>query len=132
MCLNGIRGFQGEWLVWKTMKLFVVQVSDLKETLQPLTQHEQPLASWKWTTSYLSGRGSCKSGKSPKGTSKTSFLLWCCHSCYQQWQHRMQKCVNAEGNYSEVDIVTENSFCKNSDLLDRSHFLRVSHLLYVD
>ncbi|GFS73784.1 uncharacterized protein TNCV_1458281 [Trichonephila clavipes] len=34
---------------------------------------------------------------------KTSF-----QKCYQQWQHRMQKCVNAEGNYFKGATVTEN------------------------
>ena len=38
-----------------------------------------------------------------KDLPKTSF-----HNCYQQWQHRMQKCVNAEGDYFEGDNVTEN------------------------
>ncbi|GFV79063.1 hypothetical protein TNCV_2612491 [Trichonephila clavipes] len=27
---------------------------------------------------------------------------------YQQWQHRIQKCVNVEGNYFEGDTVMEN------------------------
>ncbi|GFV13447.1 uncharacterized protein TNCV_129451 [Trichonephila clavipes] len=38
-----------------------------------------------------------------KGLPKASF-----QSCYQQWQHRMQKCVNTEGNYFERDTVAEN------------------------
>ncbi|GFX52485.1 hypothetical protein TNCV_4325011 [Trichonephila clavipes] len=29
-------------------------------------------------------------------------------NCYQQCQHRTQKCVNAEGNYFKGDTVTEN------------------------
>ncbi|GFV46087.1 hypothetical protein TNCV_1256451 [Trichonephila clavipes] len=29
-------------------------------------------------------------------------------NCYQRWQHRMQKCVIAEGNYFEGDTATEN------------------------
>ncbi|GFW07682.1 hypothetical protein TNCV_3918151 [Trichonephila clavipes] len=32
-------------------------------------------------------------------------------NCYQQWQSRMQKCANAEGDYFESDG-TENRFCK--------------------
>ncbi|GFS87306.1 hypothetical protein TNCV_2479461 [Trichonephila clavipes] len=35
-----------------------------------------------------------------KGLGKKSF-----QKCYQQWEHRMQKCVNAEGNYLEGDTV---------------------------
>ncbi|GFW43568.1 hypothetical protein TNCV_4769201 [Trichonephila clavipes] len=37
------------------------------------------------------------------GLPKTSF-----QNCCQEWQHRMQKCVNAEGNYFEDDNVSEN------------------------
>ncbi|GFT62466.1 uncharacterized protein TNCV_4600711 [Trichonephila clavipes] len=44
-----------------------------------------------------------QNGESPEGPSKTLF-----QNCYQQWQHRMQKCVNAELNYFEGDNVTEN------------------------
>ncbi|GFU36633.1 hypothetical protein TNCV_802861 [Trichonephila clavipes] len=36
-----------------------------------------------------------------KGLAKPSFQNY-----YQQWQHRMQKCVNAEGNYFKGDSVT--------------------------
>ncbi|GFW64294.1 hypothetical protein TNCV_2415441 [Trichonephila clavipes] len=38
-----------------------------------------------------------------KGLPNTSF-----QNSYQQWQHRIQKFVNAEGNYFEGDIVTKN------------------------
>ncbi|GFT40283.1 hypothetical protein TNCV_627741 [Trichonephila clavipes] len=38
-----------------------------------------------------------------KELSKTSF-----QNCSKQWQHRMQKCVNAEGNYLERDDFTKN------------------------
>ncbi|GFS47085.1 hypothetical protein TNCV_2052811 [Trichonephila clavipes] len=42
-----------------------------------------------------------------KGLPKTSF-----QNCYQQWQHKMKKCVNDEGDlssdYFEGDNVTEN------------------------
>ncbi|GFX18953.1 uncharacterized protein TNCV_322581 [Trichonephila clavipes] len=38
-----------------------------------------------------------------KGLPKSSFQNY-----YQQWQHRMQKSVNAEGNYFESDTVVEN------------------------
>ncbi|GFU00872.1 hypothetical protein TNCV_4819991 [Trichonephila clavipes] len=48
---------------------------------------------------------SIKKGESPEGTSKhlVPELL-----PVQQWQHRMKKCVNAEGNYFEGDNVTKN------------------------
>ncbi|GFW37136.1 hypothetical protein TNCV_5020341 [Trichonephila clavipes] len=42
-----------------------------------------------------------KNGKSPEGPVKNLVLE-------QQWQHRMQNCVNAEGNHFESDTVTEN------------------------
>ncbi|GFX48243.1 hypothetical protein TNCV_2920601 [Trichonephila clavipes] len=29
-------------------------------------------------------------------------------NCYQKWYYRMQKCVNAEGNYFGGDIATKN------------------------
>ncbi|GFV57788.1 hypothetical protein TNCV_3071671 [Trichonephila clavipes] len=38
-----------------------------------------------------------------KGLPKTSF-----QNCYQQWQHRMQKCVNVKGNYIEGDTATDS------------------------
>ncbi|GFX41061.1 uncharacterized protein TNCV_2217591 [Trichonephila clavipes] len=38
-----------------------------------------------------------------KGLPKTLF-----QNCYQQRQHRMQKCVNDEGNYFEGDTFMEN------------------------
>ncbi|GFW40425.1 uncharacterized protein TNCV_1019831 [Trichonephila clavipes] len=37
-----------------------------------------------------------------KDLQETSF-----QNCYQQWQQRIQKCVNAEGDYFEVAAVTE-------------------------
>ncbi|GFU70784.1 HTH_48 domain-containing protein [Trichonephila clavipes] len=38
-----------------------------------------------------------------KGLPETSL-----QNCHQQWQHRMQKCVNAEGDYFEGNNVSEN------------------------